>query len=105
MILVNENQSYRVQKVITIGIVTELTGLSTRQIHYYETRKLIFPDRTPNGTRKYSFADIERLIEIAEKIEEGVQTLEIRRDLAKKEKHKMIIGQINSHFNRNGPIK
>ena len=101
----NENPSYREQKVITIGIVTELTGLTSRQIHYYETRKLIFPDRTPNGTRKYSFADIERLIEIAEKIEEGVQTMEIRRDFSKKEKRKMIIGQINSHFNRNGPIK
>ncbi|MEH7744904.1 MerR family transcriptional regulator [Neobacillus drentensis] len=101
----NETPSYREQKVITIGIVTELTGLTSRQIHYYETRKLIFPDRTPNGTRKYSFADIERLLEIAEKIEEGVQTMEISRDFSKKEKRKMIIGQINSHFNRNGPIK
>nr|WP_160722791.1 MerR family transcriptional regulator [Bacillus sp. USDA818B3_A] len=84
-----------------IGIVTEITGLSNRKIRYYEIRKLIFPERTPSGTRKYSFSDIERLMEIAEQIEEGVQTHEIRKELVKKEKHKMIIGQINSHFNKN----
>lgn len=99
--MLNNNQSYRDKKVMSIGIVTEMTGLSTRQIRYYENRKLIFPERTPSGTRKYSFDDIERLMDIAEKIEDGVQTHEIRKELAKKEKHKMIIGQINSQFNRN----
>ncbi|PLS06997.1 MerR family DNA-binding transcriptional regulator [Neobacillus cucumis] len=83
-----------------IGIVTEITGLSNRKIRYYEIRKLIFPERTPSGTRKYSFSDIERLMEIAEKIEDGVQTHEIRKELVQKEKHKMIIGQINSHFHK-----
>jgi MerR family transcriptional regulator, global nitrogen regulator len=51
--------SYKDKKVITIGIVRELTGLSERQIRYYEERKLIFPERTPGGSRKYSFSDIE----------------------------------------------
>ncbi len=97
----DNNQSYRDKKVMGIGIVTEITGLSNRKIRYYEIRKLIFPERTPSGTRKYSFSDIERLMEIAEQIEEGVQTHEIRKELVKKEKHKMIIGQINSHFNKN----
>lgn len=95
----NEIQSYKDKKVINIGIVTEMTGLSDRQIRYYEDRKLIFPARTSSGFRKYSFSDIERLMEIAEQIEDGVQTQEIRKDLAKKEKHKMISGQINAHFN------
>jgi MerR family transcriptional regulator, global nitrogen regulator len=94
-----DNQSYRDKKVINIGIVTEMTGLSDRQVRYYEDRKLIFPERTSSGFRKYSFSDIERLMEIAEQIEDGVQTHEIRKDLAKREKHKMISGQINSHFN------
>lgn len=98
--LVN-SQSYLDKKVMSIGIVTELTGLSNRKIRYYEMRKLISPERTPSGTRKYSFSDIERLIEIAEKIEDGVQTYEIRKELANKEKQKMIIGQINSHFHKN----
>ncbi|MDE3837836.1 MerR family DNA-binding transcriptional regulator [Bacillus methanolicus] len=106
--------SYKTKKVITIGIVSELTGLSERQIRYYEERKLIFPERTEGGNRKYSFADVEQLIEIANKREEGIQTYEIRQEMLKaKEKRKeeerkvrnqMLRGQINARFgiqNRN----
>jgi MerR family transcriptional regulator, global nitrogen regulator len=90
---------------MSMGVVTEMTGLSERRIRYYEDRRLIFPDRTPKGFRKYSFSDIEKLMEIAEKVEEGVQTDEIRRDFKKREsdvdlKKKMIRGQLNSHFQR-----
>ncbi|TCP28916.1 transcriptional regulator [Scopulibacillus darangshiensis] len=99
--------SYKEKKVITIGIVSEITGLSQRQIRYYEERNLIFPERTERGTRKYSFSDIEILGDIADKIEEGVQTFEIRKDMIKKAKgkqtredvNKMIRGQLNAHFN------
>ena len=93
------------KKVITIGIVNELTGLSERKIRYYEERGLIFPARSKRGTRKYSFADIELLMEIANKREEGVQTHEIRQEMSlktKKEKNlhdEMLRGQINAHFN------
>ncbi|MCD8502788.1 MAG: MerR family DNA-binding transcriptional regulator, partial [Bacillaceae bacterium] len=31
--------SYKDKKVITIGVVSELTGLSERQIRYYEEKK------------------------------------------------------------------
>lgn len=96
--------SYKDKKVITIGIVRELTGLSERQIRYYEERKLIFPERTSGGSRKYSFADIELLMDIAEKIEDGVQTYEIRQEMKKKNadatklRNKMIQGQLNAQF-------
>jgi MerR family transcriptional regulator, global nitrogen regulator len=99
-------QSYKDKKVITIGIVRELTGLSERQIRYYEERKLVFPERSSGGSRKYSFSDIELLMEIANKIEDGVQTYEIRQELKRKQKeqtekevrNKMIQGQLNAHF-------
>lgn len=101
----SEEKSYKTKKVITIGIVSELTGLSVRQIRYYEERKLIFPERTQKGTRKYSFADVEALVNIANQMEEGVQTFEIRKDMLRKEKRqtkedlkKMLRGQINAHF-------
>ena len=108
----SENKSsYRDKKVMTMGVVTELTGLSERQIRYYEERKLIFPERTASGIRKYSFSDIERLMDIAEKIEDGVQTNDIRKELIKREKQTeephtkrtMIQGQLNAffHCNRN----
>lgn len=99
-------QSYKDKKVITIGVVRELTGLSERQIRYYEERKLIFPERSSGGSRKYSFSDIELLMEIANKMEDGVQTYEIRQELKKKQtekdtkaiRNKMIQGQLNAQF-------
>ncbi len=83
--MTTDEQSYKDKKVISIGIVSELTGLSVRQIRYYEERKLIYPQRSSRGTRKYSFADVERLMDIANKREDGVQTAEILKDMRKKE--------------------
>ncbi|MBY6037594.1 MerR family transcriptional regulator [Fictibacillus nanhaiensis] len=98
-----DNTSYKDKKVMTIGIISELTGLSERKIRYYEERKLIFPERTGKGTRKYSFSDVERLMEIADHIEDGIQTYEIKKELKKKqnreERNKMIRGQLNAQFN------
>ncbi|QGH36595.1 MerR family transcriptional regulator [Gracilibacillus salitolerans] len=100
-----ESPSYKERKVITIGVVSELTGLSERQIRYYEERKLVFPERSPKGNRKYSFADVELLIDIANKREEGVQTFEIRQDMIREEKKKekrmrkqLLRGEINARF-------
>ncbi len=91
-------------KAITIGMVSEITGLSQRQIRYYEERNLISPGRALQGYRIYSFSDIKRLIEIAEQIEEGVQTYEIRKEFIEKQKsqreqrYEIRKGQINSQF-------
>ncbi|WP_078576962.1 MULTISPECIES: MerR family transcriptional regulator [Salipaludibacillus] len=92
--------SYKDKKVISIGITSELTGLSERQIRYYEERKLVFPERSKGGTRKYSFADVERLVEIANKMEDGMQTFEIRKEEMKKAdvRDKMLRGQLNAAF-------
>jgi DNA-binding transcriptional MerR regulator len=105
--LTQEDQSLKERKVISIGTVRDLTGLSERQIRYYEERKLIFPARTGSGIRKYSFSDVERLMEIANQMEEGVQTHEIRREWKKKEKEnenwkkQMLKGQLQAHFKQN----
>ena len=101
--------SYKDKKVITIGVVSELTGLSERQIRYYEERKLVFPERSSGGTRKYSFSDIELLMDIANKMEDGNQTFEIRKEMLRNQKAKnseeihrqMIKGQINAQFGSN----
>ena len=99
-------ESYKDKKVITIGTVSELTGLSERQIRYYEERKLIFPARTKRGSRKYSFSDVELLMEIADKREDGLQTYEIRQEMIREKKiedpkdirKRMLKGQINARF-------
>jgi DNA-binding transcriptional MerR regulator len=95
------DDSYKNKKVITIGVVSELTGLSERKIRYYEERKLVFPARTSSGTRKYSFLDIETLVAISNAVEDGVSTFEIRQNLINKGKDidkEMIQGQVNAHF-------
>lgn len=100
-----ESPSYKDRKVITIGVVSELTGLSERQIRYYEERRLIFPERSARGNRKYSFADVEVLVDIANKREEGVQTYEIRQEMIKAKKREekrarkeLLRGEINARF-------
>lgn len=94
-------ENYKNKKVISIGTVKELTNLTERQIRYYEERKLIHPNRTDGGTRKYSFEDIEKLVEINKKIEEGQSTYEIRQQERKINNltlRELIKPQINSQF-------
>ncbi|HZH59199.1 MAG TPA: MerR family transcriptional regulator [Metabacillus sp.] len=43
--------------------------------------KLVFPDRSRSGTRKYSLSDIELLKTIAEQIKEGIHTDFIREQI------------------------
>ena len=74
------NENYKDKKVITIGTVCDLTGLSARKIRYYEERGLIFPDRSTKGNRKYSFKDIEVLMDIANHLEDGVRTFDIKQE-------------------------
>lgn len=77
-------QSFREKKIISIGNVSELLGLSVRQIRYYEERGLILPDRSSKGTRRFSLLDIEILSIIAEYVAEGIQTIEIKKMLKKR---------------------
>ncbi|CAM4483675.1 DNA-binding transcriptional MerR regulator [Paenibacillus endophyticus] len=70
-------------KVIRIGAVCELTGLTERQIRYYEEKQLIFPDRTRGGARTFSFEDVDILKEIHTKIQDGFHTFELRKTFSR----------------------
>lgn len=104
----SQRDAYLFKKVISIGTVCELTGLSERQIRYYEKRKLIFPERSEKGNRKYSFSDVETLMDIANKMEDGMQTAELRKEMQNtqekrynnKLRERMIKGQLNAYFNK-----
>jgi len=52
------------ESVYTIGVVERMTGLSARQIRYYETKGLITPERSNGNQRLYSRAQIETLKEV-----------------------------------------
>jgi DNA-binding transcriptional MerR regulator len=70
-------------KVIRIGTVCELTGLTERQIRYYEEKQLIFPHRTRGGARTFSFEDVDILKEIHLKMQDGFHTFELRKTFSR----------------------
>ncbi|WP_214837091.1 MerR family transcriptional regulator [Exiguobacterium sp. s36] len=99
---------YKSKKVIGMGVITELTGLSERQVRYYESKGLVFPERTKGGSRKYSFHDVERLIDVASKLEDGWRIQDIKdreKRLSTKQRDDLIRGQLNSAFRAYPPKK
>lgn len=99
---------YKSKKVIGMGVITELTGLSERQVRYYESKGLVFPERTQGGSRKYSFHDVERLIDVASKLEDGWRIQDIKdreKRLSTKQRDDLIRGQLNSAFRTYPPKK
>ncbi|HEY8552411.1 MAG TPA: MerR family transcriptional regulator [Thermaerobacter sp.] len=65
----------------SIGAVSNLTGLSERRIRYYEQAGLIRPARTAGNQRRYSQADVDRLLEIKGLLQQGLHLDDIRRRL------------------------
>ncbi|HHV61623.1 MAG TPA: MerR family transcriptional regulator [Firmicutes bacterium] len=59
------------EAVYPIGVVQKLTALSARQIRYYESCGLISPARSRGNHRMFSQRDIELLLKIREKINQG----------------------------------
>jgi DNA-binding transcriptional MerR regulator len=48
-----------------IGEFAELAGVTVRALHHYDRIGLLKPQRSNSGTRLYSLADLERLVQIA----------------------------------------
>ncbi|ENH96679.1 transcription regulator GlnR [Gracilibacillus halophilus YIM-C55.5] len=75
----------RSMPLFSIGIVKSLTDLTARQIRYYEEHELIHPSRTKGNQRLFSFNDVDRLLEIKELIEKGVNLAGIKQVLSIKD--------------------
>ena len=69
-----------------IGIVMQLTELSARQIRYYEEHDLISPCRTEGNRRLFSFNDVDKLLEIKDLLEQGVNMAGIKKVFANERK-------------------
>jgi MerR family transcriptional regulator, glutamine synthetase repressor len=67
--------------VLTIGIVKQLTGLSQRQIRYYEELGLVRPLRSRGEKRLYSINDVERLLRIKDMMDQEYPMSQIRKIL------------------------
>jgi MerR family transcriptional regulator, glutamine synthetase repressor len=62
-----------------IGIVMQLTELTARQIRYYEEHNLINPARSEGNRRLFSFNDVDKLLEIKDLLDQGLNLAGIKR--------------------------
>jgi MerR family transcriptional regulator, glutamine synthetase repressor len=75
----------RSMPLFPIGTVMQLTELTARQIRYYEEHQLISPARTEGNRRLFSLNDIDRLLEIKDLIDQGVNMAGIKQLFAVKQ--------------------
>ncbi len=76
----------RSMPLFSIGIVIKLTELTARQIRYYEENELIKPERTSGNQRLFSFNDVDKLLEIKDLLDKGLNMAGIKLLLAEEVK-------------------
>ncbi|WP_275677489.1 MerR family transcriptional regulator [Neobacillus drentensis] len=81
----------RSMPLFPIGTVMQLTELTARQIRYYEEHQLISPARTEGNRRLFSLNDIDRLLEIKDLIDQGVNMAGIKHLFMVKEQQSNIV--------------
>lgn len=64
--------------VYVISVAAELAGMHPQTLRIYERRGLLQPARTSGGNRRYSDADIQRLLRIAQLTAAGMNLEGIR---------------------------
>lgn len=72
--------------IYPIGSVEKLTGLTARQIRYYESKGLVEPARTEGNQRLYSQAQVERLLTVKKLMAEGYNLKSVKEYFAGEEK-------------------
>lgn len=67
--------------VYVISVAAQLAGVHPQTLRIYERRGLVGPSRTGGGSRRYSDADIERLLHIGDLTAAGLNIEGVRRVL------------------------
>ncbi|MEK4485282.1 MerR family transcriptional regulator [Psychrobacillus sp. FSL H8-0484] len=73
-----EKEWRRSMPLLSMNIVMQLTGLTARQIRYYEEQDLVQPARTEGKQRMFSLDDIDVLLEIKDLLKTGVNIAGIK---------------------------
>lgn len=69
--------------ILTVSVAAELAGMHPQTVRQYDRLGLVVASRTRGGGRRYSMADVDRLIEIQRMSqEEGINLAGIARILA-----------------------
>ena len=74
--------------VYSMGVAERLTGLTARQVRYWEHHGLLAPSRTKGGQRMYSEDDIHKLKEIKRLMGEGMTLERVKAYYANREAKK-----------------
>lgn len=82
-----DDNERRSMPLFSISIVKKLTELSARQIRYYEEHGLIHPDRTEGNQRLFSFRDVDRLLEVKNLLDQGLNLAGVKQLLLVKEQN------------------
>lgn len=69
----------------SIAVASDLSGVPQQQLRRMEDGGLIRPTRTEGNTRRYSDADLDRITEVTQLAEDGVNSAGIRQILALRE--------------------
>ncbi|MGD6956842.1 MerR family transcriptional regulator [Rossellomorea aquimaris] len=72
----------RTMALFPISIVMQLTDLTARQIRYYEEHQLISPARTEGNRRLFSLNDIDKLLEVKDLLDQGINMAGIKKIFA-----------------------
>lgn len=67
--------------VYGISVASELSGVGPQTLRLYERWGLLAPSRTAGGTRRYSENDLDRLKQITDLVDQGVNLAGIARIL------------------------
>lgn len=69
------------QAVYVISVAAELAGMHPQTLRIYERRGLLDPARTSGGNRRYSEADVDLLLRIAQLTTDGLNLAGVKRVL------------------------
>ena len=79
--LAGDSTSRSARGVYGISVASELSGVGPQTLRLYERWGLLTPSRTAGGTRRYSDDDLDRLKQITELVDQGVNLAGIARIL------------------------
>lgn len=88
------------EKNITMKETKEKTGLSSRQIRYYDQQDLIFPARSSGNQRLFSENDIKRLVKIKDLLAAGnsIETVHSKLKVPEFEQNLEVGSDYDDHF-------
>ena len=82
------------RQVYVISVAAELAGMHPQTLRIYERRGLLTPARTTGGNRRYSEADIARLLRITELAGTGMNLEGIRHVMALEDEVVRLRGEV-----------